>query len=71
MEVIGIWFGAFLTLGIISFLYGDNPWYKICEAIFVGSSAGYWFITLFWDNSVAQKKPQADNRPVAFRNQVF
>ncbi len=42
--------GAFLTLGIISFLYGDNPWYKLCEALFVGSSAGYWFITLFWDN---------------------
>ncbi len=50
MEVVGIWLGAFLTLGIISFLYGDNPWYKLCEAIFVGSSAGYWFITLFWDN---------------------
>ncbi len=49
-ELIGIWLGAFLTLGIISFLYGDNPWYKLCEAIFVGSSAGYWFITLFWDN---------------------
>jgi len=49
-EIIGIWLGAFLTLGIISFLYGDNPWYKLCEAIFVGSSAGYWFITLFWDN---------------------
>jgi hypothetical protein len=50
MEVIGIWLGAFLTLGIISFLYGDNPWYKVSEAIFVGTSAGYWFITLFWDN---------------------
>lgn len=50
MEAVGIWLGAFLTLGIISFLYGDNPWYKLCEAIFVGSSAGYWFITLFWDN---------------------
>jgi hypothetical protein len=22
----------------------------MCEAIFVGSSAGYWFITYFWDN---------------------
>ncbi|MCP4706952.1 MAG: hypothetical protein GY865_20315 [candidate division Zixibacteria bacterium] len=49
-DLIGIWLGAFLTLGIISFLYGDNPWYKLSEAIFVGASAGYWFITLFWDN---------------------
>jgi hypothetical protein len=50
MEIFGIWVAAFLTLGIISFLYRDNPWYKVCEAIFVGISAGYWFVTLFFDN---------------------
>ncbi|UCD17518.1 MAG: hypothetical protein JSV44_01015 [Candidatus Zixiibacteriota bacterium] len=50
MDAIGLWIGAFLTLGIISFLYKDNPWYKLSEAIFVGVSAGYWFITLFWDS---------------------
>jgi len=53
-ELIGVWIGAFLTLGIISFLYKDNPWYKICEAIFVGLSAGYWFVSLFWQNLVAK-----------------
>ena len=53
-DLIGIWLGAFLTMGIISFLYGDNPWYKLSEAIFVGSSAGYWFITLFWDNIIGK-----------------
>jgi hypothetical protein len=46
--VIGIWLGAFLTLGIFSFLYKDNPVYKVCESIFVGVSAGYWFVSLFW-----------------------
>lgn len=46
--LIGVWIGAFLTLGILSFLYKDNPVYKICEAIFVGVSAGYWFVSLFW-----------------------
>ncbi len=45
-----LWVAAFLTLGIISFLYRDNVWYKICEAVFVGISAGYWFVTYFWDN---------------------
>lgn len=45
-----IWLAAFLTLGIISFLYRDNAWYKICEAIFVGVSAGYWLVSYFWDN---------------------
>lgn len=47
---IGVWIGALLTLGILSFLYRDNPAYKVCEAIFVGVSAGYWFVTLFWQN---------------------
>lgn len=49
-QTLGIWIAAFLTLGIISFLYKDNILYKICESIFVGISAGYWFITYFWDN---------------------
>ena len=46
----GIWLAAIFTLGIVSFLYRDNIYYKICEAVFVGSSAGYWFITYYWDN---------------------
>lgn len=50
MEHIALWIAAFLTLGIISFLYKDNPWYKLTEAIFVGISAGYWVVVLFWDN---------------------
>jgi len=50
MEHVAVWVGAFLTLGIVSFLYKDNPWYKLSEAIFVGISAGYWFVILFWDN---------------------
>lgn len=50
MEHLAVWVAAFLTLGIISFLYKDNAWYKLSEAIFVGVSAGYWFVMLFWDN---------------------
>jgi len=44
--------GALITLGIVSFLYKDNPFYKVCESIFVGLSAGYWFVVLFWENLV-------------------
>ncbi len=43
---------AFFTIGIASFLYKDNPLYKLCEAVFVGISAGYWAVTLFWDNLI-------------------
>ena len=50
MEHFALWVAAFLTVGIISFLYKDNPWYKFTEAVFVGISAGYWLVVLFWDN---------------------
>ena len=50
MELSGIWIGAILTLGIFSFLYKDNPVYKITEAIFIGVSAGYYAIVYFFEN---------------------
>jgi hypothetical protein len=45
---------AFFTLGIFSFLYTDNPYYKFCEAVFVGISAGYWFVSLYYQNLLAK-----------------
>ncbi|MEW5993939.1 MAG: hypothetical protein AB1744_06040 [Candidatus Zixiibacteriota bacterium] len=50
MDHVAVWIAGFLTLGILSFLYKDNPWYKLTEAIYVGISAGYWFVSLFWEN---------------------
>ncbi|MFQ6610751.1 MAG: hypothetical protein ACE5D7_08130 [Fidelibacterota bacterium] len=47
-EIIGAWFSVFLTLGILSYLYDDNPFYKAAEHIFVGVSAGYWASVYFW-----------------------
>jgi len=49
LERVGIWIAAFLTLAIYSFLYKDNPIYKIAENIFVGVSAGYWAVILWFD----------------------
>lgn len=44
MTVFGVWLGAYFTFSIFSFLYKDNPFYKLAEQIFVGLSAAYWFI---------------------------
>jgi len=41
---LGIWLGAVFTFAIFSFLYKDNPVYKVAEQIFIGLSAGYWFV---------------------------
>ncbi|MGY8763554.1 MAG: hypothetical protein ACKVLE_02340 [Fidelibacterota bacterium] len=47
-EIFGAWVAVFLTFAIFSFLYKDNPFYKIAEHIFVGVSAGYWTSMFFW-----------------------
>ena len=44
----GTWLAAFLTLCIFSFLYRDNPFYKLSESIFIGVSAAYWMVVQFW-----------------------
>ncbi|UCD17419.1 MAG: hypothetical protein JSV44_00465 [Candidatus Zixiibacteriota bacterium] len=43
--------GAFLTLCIFSFLYQDNPFYKLAEHLVVGVSAGY-FVIILWHNGL-------------------
>lgn len=48
MNVFGIWLGVFFTFSIFSFLYKDNPFYKLAEQIFVGLSAGYWLIYVIY-----------------------
>ena len=55
--------GAFFTLGIFSFLYKDNPFYKFCEAVFVGISAGYWFVQLYYQNLLAKLIDNLGSQP--------
>jgi hypothetical protein len=45
----GLWLAAFFTLACYSYLYKDNPAYKLTESIIVGVSAGYWLTASFWD----------------------
>lgn len=51
-RTVGLWISAILTLAVFSFLAGDNPAYKLAEAIFVGVSAGYAMVVGFWDELV-------------------
>jgi hypothetical protein len=51
-DTIGVWVAALMTLAILSFMYGDNPLYKLAEAIVVGVSAAYWMVVAFWTTLV-------------------
>ena len=47
-RTIGVWVAAILTLCVFSYLYRDNPFYKLVESIIVGVSAGYWIVQYGW-----------------------
>jgi len=51
LALVGTWIAAFLTLSIFSFLYKDNPFYKLAEHIYVGVSAGFWVLYI-WEFDV-------------------
>jgi hypothetical protein len=39
-QILGAWISIFLTLCTLSFLYDDNPFYKLAEHLFIGTSIG-------------------------------
>ena len=40
--ILGAWMATGLTLFIFSFLYQDNPLFKLAEHLYVGVSVGPW-----------------------------
>ena len=47
-ELIGAWLSIFLTLCILSYLYGDNPLYKVAEHLFLGVSIGIGVVQQYY-----------------------
>lgn len=55
---------AVMTLAIFSFLFGDNPVYKVAERLWVGLTTGYWtmlllrtgFLQKVWVNVYTERK---------------
>lgn len=46
-----VWLAVLLTFCIFSFLYRDNPLFKLAEHLFVGTSVGY-LIAIYWHQGV-------------------
>ncbi|MEK7468961.1 MAG: hypothetical protein AAB074_16420 [Planctomycetota bacterium] len=49
-EVLGFWVAAALTLFMFSFLYKDNPFYRMGENLFVGVTIGYSIVILYFES---------------------
>lgn len=48
----GVWIAALMTLAVLSFLWRDNPAYKLAESVVVGVSAGYVMSVAVWQSLV-------------------
>lgn len=45
---IGVWVAALLTLAMFSFLYRENPVYRVAEHILVGVASGYTVLLMYY-----------------------
>jgi hypothetical protein len=48
-ELLGTWIGAGLTLIMFSFIYKDNPLFKVGEHLYLGISVGYYINITYWN----------------------
>ncbi|MEW5795932.1 MAG: hypothetical protein AB1772_06180 [Candidatus Zixiibacteriota bacterium] len=53
-ELFQVWLVALVTLALFSFMYRDNPVYRVAEHIFAGLTAGYQ-VGLIWDTIIVQQ----------------
>jgi hypothetical protein len=46
---LGVFVSLFASFCLFSFLWRDNPFYKLAEHAFIGLSIGYWVAKQWWD----------------------
>lgn len=52
LEILGVWFAMGMTIFILSFLYEDNPFYKVAEHVFIGVTVGYSLVIIFCETLI-------------------
>ncbi len=51
-DLVGAWVAVGFTLFMLSFLYEDNPFYKLGEHLYLGVSIGYNLAQLIWQTMI-------------------
>lgn len=47
LSVVQVWVAFVLTLMVFSYIFGDNPLFRLAEHIFVGTAAGYVTVLIY------------------------
>lgn len=61
IDILGLWLATGLTLFLFSFLYGDNPFYKLGENLYVGVTLGYMLVKSIFETFIP-KVWESDNK---------
>ena len=51
-QLAGAWVASGLTLCVLSFLYEDNPFYRLAEHLYVGASLGYLLVQVLFQTLI-------------------
>lgn len=46
--ILGAWVAVSLTFGLYSFLYKDNPVFKFCEHVYLGTGMGWLLVSMYF-----------------------
>jgi len=64
-EIVGLWVAALLTLAVLSYVFGSNPFFRFAEYLFVGVAAGY-AAGLAWNSALKPRLALVLGDPVTF-----
>ncbi len=53
----GVWVAAFITLGLYSFLWVENPWYRLVEHLYIGISVAHLGVVAYFNIKEMAIKP--------------
>lgn len=56
---LGVWLAAFVTLGLYSFLWKENPWYRLIEQVYVGISVAHLAVVGYFNIREMALRPLA------------
>lgn len=62
---LGVWIAAFVTLGLYSFLWRENPWYRLIEQIYVGVSVAHLAVVGYFNIREMAWKPLLEGSATA------
>ncbi len=67
-DLLGAWLICFFTLAVFSFLYKDNPFYKVAEHVFVGVGTAFYTLQFYEEGVIGRLYEHIEQASVALED---